>query len=113
MDHFVEIWLLFLINQASNYGYALLEQLKANEVVPANFSFGSLYRVLRTMEKAGCIVSKWVSGSNGPNRRFYTATSQGKKELEKWISIIYSRHLLIQKLLALHDQFLENQSREV
>jgi len=113
MDHFIEVWLLFLIHQTSDYGYALLEKLIANEVVPEYFSFGSLYRVLRTMEKAGCIVSKWVSSSNGPNRRFYTATSQGKKELEKWISIIHSRHLLIQKLLVLHDQFLENHSREV
>lgn len=113
MNHFTEIWLLFLIHQKSNYGYALLEQLKEYGVVQQDFSYGSLYRILRTMEKAGCIVSKWEISRKGPKRRYYTTTNQGKTELKKWINLFQIRYVLIQKLLLLYDRLLQHEHQEI
>jgi len=112
MSHFTEIWLLFLIHQTSNYGYALLRLLKEHGVVQNSFSYGSLYRLLRNLEKAGCIHSKWEESPNGPKRRYYSTSLKGKKELDKWINLFQIRYVLIQKLLSLYDRLLAYEHRE-
>lgn len=113
MNHFTEIWLLFLIHQKSNYGYALLVKLKEYGVVHQDFSYGSLYRILRNMEKAGCIVSKWENSRKGPKRRYYATTNQGKQELKKWINLFQIRYVLIRKLLALYDRLLQHEHQDI
>lgn len=40
---------------------------------------GGLYRVLRRMEEEGFVVSKWVEGESGPQRRDYEITSEGRE----------------------------------
>lgn len=71
-------WLLLLLRDGSSYGYELRRELTAREmhVDPA-----VMYRTLRDMESSGLITSHWMASENGPRRRVYDLTSEGREEL--------------------------------
>jgi PadR family transcriptional regulator, regulatory protein PadR len=71
---------LLLISEAPAHGYQLLARLSA--VAPIGFDLGALYRVLRTMEDDGLVVSTWEESALGPDRRVYAITGRGRQALD-------------------------------
>jgi DNA-binding PadR family transcriptional regulator len=55
---------------------------------------GGLYRVLRRMEEEGFVVSNWVEGDSGPQRRDYEITEDGRTLAEDWIAHLRERQRL-------------------
>jgi DNA-binding PadR family transcriptional regulator len=55
---------------------------------------GGLYRVLRRMEEDGFVVSHWVEGDSGPQRRDYQLTQEGRELAEGWIAHLRERERL-------------------
>lgn len=87
IDNFIKTCLLTLLNENDGYGYSLLEDLEGFEVETKSLNIGSLYRVLRKMESEKLVQTKWEQGQ-GPKRRVYTITDNGKKELSYMLTII-------------------------
>ena len=78
--------LLGLINYKPLTGYDIKTTFNASINGFWNASLPQIYRTLHQMEK-----SEWVSSNieqqiGKPNRKIYTITSKGKKELRKWLS---------------------------
>jgi PadR family transcriptional regulator PadR len=48
---------------------------------------GSLYPVLRSLEKNGLLESRVEPSVSGPPRRYYRITRSGRKTLKEWIDI--------------------------
>ncbi len=76
--------ILLLLREWSSYGYDLMERM-------AGFGFaamnpGSLYRVLRQLEKDGMVNSTWDTSGQGPARRMYSITEAGEAYLKLWAS---------------------------
>ena len=72
----------------ARYGYALRERLaEAGLVVPE----GTLYPLLRRLEKQGLLTSEWRVEGNRP-RRYYRTSKAGKRELtalnEAWEELL-------------------------
>jgi PadR family transcriptional regulator len=73
-------FLLLLLREGSGHGYDLLERLAGlgvRDVEPSH-----CYRVLRSLEACGLVVSVWTPGGAGPARRRYDLTSAGCHALE-------------------------------
>jgi len=91
MDRFLEICLLIILSQDSGYGYILLSHLTEYGFSQADLNVGSLYRVLRGMEKNGLVSSKWETSNQGPDKRIYEITKIGKEDLDCWVEVLKDR----------------------
>jgi PadR family transcriptional regulator PadR len=77
--NFLRPCLLLLLLEQPAHGYDLLERL-------APFGFGRedpgrLYRTLRSLEEQGMVHSAWEASNSGPDRRTYTLTRSGMRQL--------------------------------
>jgi PadR family transcriptional regulator PadR len=73
---------LLTLREKSSYGYELMDRI-------AGFGFkaikpGTLYRVLRRMEKEGLCESEWETSNGGPSCRVYSVTNDGEAYLASW-----------------------------
>lgn len=74
--------LLLQLRELNSYGYDLLEKAAAFGFAALNP--GTLYRVLRQMEKEGLVNSDWDTSGQGPARRVYSITDAGEAYLKLW-----------------------------
>ena len=89
-EHKIEVrprnWLtpvaLVLLREESSYGYELMERLE--EFGFEQIRAGTLYRILRRMEKEGLCKSEWETPKGGPARRMYSITEAGESYLAAW-----------------------------
>ncbi len=77
----LEFSILLLISKKSMYGYDLLASLSKWEVLTT--TEGTVYPLLRRLEKDKLIVSTWRESNPGiPPRKYYDLTDEGKLFLE-------------------------------
>jgi len=77
---------LGLLARGQRYGYQLRREL-ADEFGPAwRIDFGQLYRLLSTLKRRGWVVARVEPGEQGPDRKVYALTEQGREELRRWLS---------------------------
>jgi PadR family transcriptional regulator, regulatory protein PadR len=74
---------LVTLREKSSYGYELMNRI-------ASFGFekinpGTLYRMLRQMEKEGLCESEWQTSNGKPACRMYSVTNAGEAYLESWV----------------------------
>jgi len=75
--------LLTLIQQKAQHGYSLLSELEALDLGTIHPSV--VYRTLRELENLDWIESTWdTNQTQGPPRRTYNLTNQGKNALLTW-----------------------------
>ena len=69
--------LLFLAlgSRERSYGYELAESVRANGLT---VDLAGVYRELRAMERQDFLTSEWEPSTNGPDRRVYLMTDQGR-----------------------------------
>ena len=78
----LEAFLLLELLRLPSYGYDLIRRL-------ADYGFkratepGVVYKVLRSLEEAGAIRSKWTPQESGPARRYYQITDSGRELLRR------------------------------
>ena len=76
------------------YGYQIIERLKeltdGGLVVPE----GTIYPVLHSLHDYGLVRTRWGVSENGPPRKYYRLTEDGKRALEEglrlWRSLVES-----------------------
>lgn len=72
-------WLLLLLEGGATYGYKLRGELDAQRL---DIDPGTVYRVLRKLERDGLVQSRWMGSVAGPRRRFYRLTAKGRRLLD-------------------------------
>jgi poly-beta-hydroxybutyrate-responsive repressor len=97
--------LLALLARSDSHGYALVQDLGEWGLF-ANHSPDSsgVYRSLRELEKEEMVLSIWQAAENGPPRRIFTITDQGRECLEKWRSSLLSYQEQIEHLRAMIEK---------
>ena len=78
--------LLGLLNYGPMTGYELDKAFKASLTFFWQAKTSQIYRELSTMEENGWLSSQRVLQTEKPNKRVYTITATGKKELLQWLS---------------------------
>jgi len=95
---------LLLLRDEPAHGYDLLSRLP--EVFPRAAEPpdpGTFYRLLRSLEEDGAVVSSWDTGEAGPARRVYRLTDAGREQLEGW-SLQVTREIdALQRFLAAYQ----------
>jgi PadR family transcriptional regulator PadR len=81
-------WLVVLATIAraeeAIHGYEIARQLAAEAPEGLSFKQGTLYPMLRTMESEGLLRSELVPSSEGPARKCFTLTADGRRVLVAW-----------------------------
>ena len=79
-------WLLLLLDEAGrSYGYGLRRALHDRNV---DSDRAALYRLLRALECEGWLRSDWIPPTEGPQRRSYELTAEGRRHLEELVAVI-------------------------
>ena len=66
------------------YGYQIAKQMETDNTAHVQLKQGTIYPVLRTMEKKGLLKSEIKASESGPPRKYYKITKKGKDKLEIW-----------------------------
>ena len=84
-------WLVVLAAIARSsepvHGYEITRQLSEESPEGLNFKQGTLYPMLRTMEAEGLISSTLVPSNEGPARKCFRLTADGRRTLSAWIRL--------------------------
>ncbi len=78
--------LLGLLNYQSTTGYELNKTFTESLDLFWKAQTSQIYRELTKMEKAGWLVSERIVQQTRPNKKIYSITDAGKKELDDWLS---------------------------
>jgi DNA-binding PadR family transcriptional regulator len=104
----MEVCLLVLLydekSEKECHGYSLAEKLKDFGFTDEELNISTLYRTLRQMEQNGWVLSHWESGGQGPQRRVYSITAQGRDALDEWAKVLQRRRDRIGRLLDAYSQ---------
>jgi PadR family transcriptional regulator, regulatory protein PadR len=101
--HLLEPAVLICLMRGPAHGYALAEQLEAFnlEQVPLR----RVYRMVQGMEEFGWISSDWeTEETQGPPRRVYTLTLEGREVLADWMGSLRKSRDTIDGLLAAYQE---------
>jgi len=73
--------ILSLLARGENYGYAIIQEIKARSGNQMQWTDGMLYPVLHRLERRDLIKSRWVESENGRKRKYYSLKKDGHKVL--------------------------------
>jgi PadR family transcriptional regulator PadR len=76
----LELAILASLDHESRYGYSLIKAIASrNGILIAE---GTIYPILRRLLKEGLIQAKWEESNQGPPRKYYSLTGEGKKAFD-------------------------------
>ena len=76
-----ELAILTLLNERPLYGFEIAKHIEERTAGALRFTMASLYPMLYELEQRGCVKSRWEANPAGRDRRYYSLTPAGKKEL--------------------------------
>jgi DNA-binding PadR family transcriptional regulator len=77
------VLILSLLSESPMYGYQISKELAARSGGVFDFKQGTLYPALHRMEKDGLLRSYWEVIEEGPSRKYYAITDQGRDALTR------------------------------
>jgi len=91
------------LREGPSYGYGLRQRIGQQSHHVLQWQDGSLYPVLRRLEKQGLVTSSWEGPPTGRRRRYYRLTPRGQhtwaRQREHWRAFSRAVHAV----LAHHD----------
>lgn len=80
----LDMCLMSIIDEEASYGYEMVKKLRDRGLNLA--SEGSIYPLLSRLQKQGMIEGYLVQSSEGPARKYYRMSEQGRDALNQWRS---------------------------
>jgi len=77
----LEALLLSCLQEGSAHGYEVIQRLSRRSAGAFDLPEGTIYPVLRRLEREGHVSSKW-DDAQGRRRRVYTLTAKGRRYLK-------------------------------
>jgi len=94
------------------HGYELLKVVEEKSGGRHRLETGSIYTLLRRMERRGLLASEWEhSEVPGPDRRVYKVTKAGKEALRSGLESIARRKNLMDDLTAFYNKNFRTKER--
>ena|ERR1051325_4941082 len=76
-----EVAILSLLAEQPLYGFEIAKNIEDKTGGLLSFTLASLYPMLYELEKRGWIEGNWQNNNAGRDRRYYSLTAAGKKQL--------------------------------
>lgn len=87
----IKPFVLSILAGGENYGYAIIERVKALTGGRIEWTTSTLYPVLHSLENDGLLASRWQDSPDGPRRKYYRLTPKGEKALvrekQQWLDV--------------------------
>jgi poly-beta-hydroxybutyrate-responsive repressor len=93
-----------MLTRSEAHGYRLLDDLAEFGFNPDRVDPSLVYRALREMETNGWVTSRWDTESQGPQRKIYQVTQEGKDYLEFWVADLHRTRDEIDALITAYEQ---------
>jgi len=77
-----EIAVLSLLEEQPLYGFEIAKRIEERTVGALRFTMASLYPLLYELEKRGQVKAQWEANPAGRDRRYYSLTAKGRKEVQ-------------------------------
>lgn len=74
----LELCVLYLLNLGEYYGYRLVQAISE----AMSITGGTVYPLLRRLNKEGYFTTYLEESAEGPSRKYYTLTDKGKERLD-------------------------------
>jgi PadR family transcriptional regulator PadR len=91
----LEYCILSILSRNSCYASDIIKELKEAKVIVVE---GTLYPLLTRQKNAGLLSYRWEESQQGPPRKYYELTSQGKEYLKdldnSWEELVESVNLI-------------------
>jgi len=100
----IQLLILRILYETPLHGYALNEWINRYQAGRRPIKPGSLYTILRRMEKDGFIESTWDEKSSRLNRRVYTLSEHGLQRLKEGRSMVESQILILNDMKQFYDK---------
>ena len=85
----MEYCVLAILSNGDEYAPAIISELKKAEMIVVE---GTLYPLLTRLKNAGYLTYRWEESVQGPPRKYYTLTEEGRSYLtqlhEAWDSLV-------------------------
>ncbi len=106
----LEAFVLLLLTQHPDHGGHLL--LRLSQVLPKEWALdsGRIYRLLRELEDAGCLVSAWMQQNDTAPVRQYQITPQGASRLDHWAEELAIKQKLLSQFFTLYQDITASSS---
>ncbi|NBX32194.1 MAG: PadR family transcriptional regulator, partial [Planctomycetes bacterium] len=82
------------------HGYEIARQLADEAPEGLSFKQGTLYPMLRSMEADGLVKSTLVASHEGPARKCFTLTAEGRRVLNAWCETWRSTNKWVNRVLG-------------
>lgn len=83
-ERYIQPSILLELYLNPSYGYELIQGIQRFGFVVGQAPPGMIYRHLRQLEEQGLVISEWQTEGNGPAKRVYNITPEGKEVLALW-----------------------------
>jgi len=90
----LELAIMGALEHRSHYGYSLIKHLTGGNGV--ELTEGTIYPILNRLAREGLVGAEWVESRQGPPRKYYALTPNGKKAYK----ILQKEFSLLQELVA-------------
>jgi PadR family transcriptional regulator PadR len=91
----LEYCILSVLSRNSCYASDIIKELKEAEVIVVE---GTLYPLLTRQKNAGLLSYRWEESQQGPPRKYYELTGEGRKYLadldKSWLELVESVNLI-------------------
>ena len=77
-----ELAVLALLEEQSLYGFEIAKRIEERTGGGLRFTMASLYPMLYELENRGLVRAQWIANPAGRDRRYYSLTAKGRKDLE-------------------------------
>ena len=101
---FLQPCLLLMLLRGESHGYNLIDELNEFGFDPERLDPSLIYRALRDLEDSSFATSRWDDDSQGPRRRVYQITADGKDYLKVWVEDLHRTQREIEALLSAYEQ---------
>jgi PadR family transcriptional regulator PadR len=72
---------------SDQYGYQIIEQLKESTGGALAVPEGTIYPILHALHGYGLVRTRWGVSENGPPRKYYRLTEDGKRAFEEGVAL--------------------------
>ena len=81
--------ILGLLAEQPMYGFQIAREIERRSEKTLRFREGLLYPALHQLRAEGLVESEWRSSNQGPRRKYYRLTAEGKREAarlrQRWV----------------------------
>jgi PadR family transcriptional regulator, regulatory protein PadR len=84
-------FVLSILSEGESYGYEIIQRVQHVTGGEIQWTTGTLYPLLHSLENKGLLESFWREAEAAPKRKYYRLTKKGYKALEaekrQWLSV--------------------------